>query len=210
MMLDLSAHFSETISDDNFFSWHVMLLPMQKHIHVGAYRTREDEMQIVSGRIDKPTVHFEAVPSRRVPKEMRQFIKWFNDSAPQCKNALPALARAAIAHLYFLAIHPFGDGNGRLARAISQKALMQAVNQPTFIVLSHIIQKNKKEYYAQLQKTNRTLMISEWVTYFAKTIIEAQSHTQQLVSFLVEKMHLYDRLRWRDYLKKDWMDLKGG
>lgn len=195
LMLELVADFSKPLSHDVLFSWHVMLLPMQWRIKVGTYRMHDEAMQVVSGSMHRPIVHFEAPPSKQVPKEMRQFIKWFNDSAPQEKNTLPTLARAAIAHLYFVTIHPFEDGNGRIARALAQKALMQSLNHPVFIALSHVIQKNKKKYYAQLQKTNRSLDISEWIHYFAHTILEAQQYTQKLISFLIEKARLYDRLR---------------
>ncbi|EKD77264.1 MAG: hypothetical protein ACD_42C00408G0009 [uncultured bacterium] len=195
LMLKLVADFSTPLSNDILFLWHLMLLPMQWRIKIGTYRTHSEAMQVVSGSIHKPIIHFEAPPSKQVPKEMRQFIKWFNESAPQGKNPLPALARAAIAHLYFITIHPFEDGNGRIARALAQKVLMQTLNHPVFITLSHIIQKNKKQYYAQLQKTNRDLNISEWMNYFAHTILEAQHYTQKLISFLINKARFYDRLR---------------
>ncbi len=195
MMLDLFRDFKKPLSNNMLLSWHFMLLSMQWQIQVGTYRSHADAMQIISGSIGKPTVHFEAPPSHQVKSEMQQFIKWFKNSAPSGKNPLPALTRAAIAHLYFLIIHPFEDGNGRIARAIAQKSLMQTIGQSAFIALSHVIQKNKKNYYAALQKTNRNLDISEWIDYFAKTILQAQTYTQQLISFLIEKMHLYDRLR---------------
>ena len=166
LMLKLVADFSTPLSNDILFLWHLMLLPMQWRIKIGTYRTHSEAMQVVSGSIHKPIIHFEAPPSKQVPKEMRQFIKWFNESAPQGKNPLPALARAAIAHLYFITIHPFEDGNGRIARALAQKVLMQTLNHPVFITLSHIIQKNKKQYYAQ-----------------------------KLISFLINKARFYDRLR---------------
>lgn len=95
---------------------------------IGRYRTGDEATEIVSGRIVDTRVYFEAPPSRRVPKEMARFVEWFNRTASE----LPALTRAGIAHLYFELIHPFADGNGRIGRAVAQKALAQAVGQPKF------------------------------------------------------------------------------
>ena len=85
----------------------------------------DEPMQVSSGARYAPKIHFEAPPSARVPKEMKRFVKWFNDSAPNSDSALPTLTRAGIAHLYFESIHSFEDGNGRIGRAIAEKALVQ-------------------------------------------------------------------------------------
>src|SRR3990167_3678610 len=195
MMLDLVHHYSKSLSQKQLFSWHLMLMSSQWRTRVGAYRMHTEAMQVVSGTPRRLKVHYEAPPSALVPKAMRDFIRWFNDTSPQGKNPLPAITRAAIAHLYFVSIHPFEDGNGRIARAIALKSLMQSLNQPSFIALSHVISLHKKEYYTQLQKTNHGLVISDWVQYFAKTVLEAQRYTQRMVLFLIEKMRLLVRLR---------------
>src|SRR5690554_7268163 len=96
-------------------------------------------------------VHFEAPLSEQVMQEMDGFMKWFQDTAPDGSNPLPALTRAGIAHLYFVCIHPLKDGNGRIGRAIAEKVLAQNFGQPTLIALSHTIQKHKKAYYDALE-----------------------------------------------------------
>ena len=118
-------------------------------------------MQIVSGAYHNPKIHFEAPPSRIVANEMKQFIDWFNTTK---LNTL-GLVRAAIAHIYFESIHPFEDGNGRIGRAISEKALSQNLGRPTLIALSETIEKNKKGYYQALHNASTTLDINEWILF---------------------------------------------
>ena len=98
--------------------------------NVGCYRTDVEPMQVVSGPIHAPIVHFEAPLSKYVPTEMKYFIKWFNRTAPDGSQPLPTFTRAGLAHLYFVSIHSFEDGNGRIARAIAEKALAQSIGQP--------------------------------------------------------------------------------
>jgi len=126
MMVDLYRSFAEPLSDDVLFSWHRLMFKDRQGLKdVGRYRTSRDAMEVVSGPIHAPTVHFEAAQSSRVPKEMARFAAWFNRTAPAGREPLPALTRAGIAHLYFESIHPFEDGNGRIGRAIAEKALAQ-------------------------------------------------------------------------------------
>jgi Fic family protein len=159
----------------------------------GRIRTSDDPMQIVSGPIHDPKVHFEAPPSGRVPAEMERFLKWFNGS----RNTVPALARSAIAHVYFESIHPFEDGNGRIGRAVSELALSQSVGKPVLLALSKTISSKKKVYYSELGKGNRTLDVADWVGYFSATVLEAQERAGQRVVFLVEKAKFFDRFRDR-------------
>src|SRR4030095_7648130 len=106
---------------------------------VGCYRTHVEPMQVISGPIGKATIHFEAPPSKIVKKEMDAFIKWFIKTAPDGIEPLPALTRAGIAHLYFVSIHPFEDGNGRIGRAISEKSLAQSLGQSALTGLAATI-----------------------------------------------------------------------
>ena len=108
---------------------------------------------------------------------------------------MPARASAGMAHLHFVCIHPFEDGNGRIGRAIAEKALSQCLGQPTLIALSHAIQERKKAYYESLEKNNKDNEITDWLVYFANTILEAQGYTQRLIDFLIEKSRLYEKLR---------------
>lgn len=100
-------------------------------------------MQTLSGELYEPNVHFEAPPSAQIQREMEQFIAWFNNSEQGQTRSLSALIRSGIAHLYFESIHPFEDGNGRIGRAISEKALSQHLKRPTLIVIAHIIEKTE-------------------------------------------------------------------
>jgi Fic family protein len=196
MMVDLFQNFAAPLDDETLFAWHTMLLSGDKATHViGGYRTHAEPMQVVSGADYRRTVHFEAPPSTRVPEEMRRFIYWFNATAPGEKNALPALTRAAHTHLYFECIHPFEDGNGRVGRALSEKALAQTIGQPSLIALAYTIERKRKDYYAVLERNNQNLEITEWMTYFANTILEAQSNTIKRVDFYVAKAKFYERFR---------------
>jgi Fic family protein len=152
-------------------------------------------MQVVSGPLHAPKVHFEAPPSSRMDAEMSAFVTWFNSTAPNGTSPRPALTRAGIAHLYFESIHPFEDGNGRIGRALAEKALAQCLGQPTLIALADTIGRHKKTYYDVLEQANRGNEITDWLVYFAGVLLEAQRQTQCRIEFLIEKTKLYDRLR---------------
>jgi Fic family protein len=149
---------------------------------------------VVSGSVDRRKVHFEAPPSKVIPQEMTAFNIWFNRTAPGGKQPLPALTRAGIAHLYFVSVHPFEDGNGRIGRAIAEKSLAQNLQRPTLIALAHTIEAKRKAYYAALERNNQRQEISDWLLYFAQTVLDAQEYTIRCVEFLIEKARLYDRL----------------
>jgi Fic family protein len=196
MMTELYQNFSSSLTHQTLFDWHNMLMQGNKNVgSIGCYRTHIDPMQVVSRALHKPKVHFEAPPSDKVGYEMNQFIEWFNDTVPDGKSPLPALTRAGIAHLYFVCIHPFEDGNGRIGRALIVKALSQNLEQPVLTALSYTIQKSRKLYYEALEENNKSLAITPWLIYFAKTVIDAQSYTQHLINFLIEKGKLYDRIK---------------
>jgi len=164
---------------------------------VGGYRTHAEAMQVVSGSTLKPTIHFEAPPSRSVAREMKVFVKWFNDTAPDGRHPLPGLTRAGIAHLHFVSIHPFEDGNGRIARALSEKALAQGLRQPSLLALAYTIERKRRAYYLALEKANKGNEISAWLTYFADVVLEAQANTIRRVEFYIAKARFHNRLRDR-------------
>jgi Fic family protein len=196
MMVDLYQNFATPLTDQAMFDWHKMLLSGDREIKViGGYRTHADAMQVVSGPIHKRTVHFEGPPSSRMPNEMKRFVAWFNDTAPGATNPLPALTRAGVAHLYFVCIHPFEDGNGRIGRALAEKSLAQNLGQPSLIALAYTIERKRKDYYAALERNNKDLEITAWMKYFAGTILEAQNNTIKRVDFYVAKAKLYEKLR---------------
>jgi Fic family protein len=196
MMVDLYQSCATPLTDQMLFDWHAMLLGGDRSINViGGYRTHADPMQVMSGADYKRSVHFEAPSSDRVPDEMKQFITWFNDTVPGGKSPLPALARAGIGHLYFESIHPFEDGNGRIGRALAEKSLSQNLGRPSLIALAYTIERERKNYYAALERNNKDNVITDWLSYFAETVLEAQTNTLKRVDFYVAKAKLYERLR---------------
>lgn len=196
MMVDLYRTFQEPLTHLKLFSWHEMVMKGRRDLDdMGRYRTHKEAMQVISGDIHNPKAHFEAPPSSRMAVEMEQFITWFNRTSSSGEASLPALGRAGIAHLYFESIHPFEDGNGRIGRAIAEKALAQSFGEPTLVALSYTIEKHKKRYYEALEKANKSNEVTDWLVYFAQTILEAQQYTQTYIEFLIEKTKLYDRLR---------------
>lgn len=206
VMVDVYREFDQPLHHDTLFQWHRKLLQGRTEIRdLGRYRTLEEPMQIVSqGRGGEAMrVHFEAPPSSRVPEEMSRFIDCFNGSAPGGSKPLPALARAGVAHLYFESIHPFEDGNGRIGRAISEKAIAQALGQVTFTSMAPVILSRRKAYYEVLGRASLTMEITEWLTWFAEAAIEGQLRTMGLVEFLLAKTRLLDRLRGQMNIRQE-------
>lgn len=195
MMVDLHRSFSEPLSHERLFVWHRMLAAGRRDlVEIGGYRRHDDPMQVVSGPLHAPKVHFEAPPSADIPREMDGFLDWFNRTAPDGAEPLPALTRAGLAHLRFVCIHPFEDGNGRIGRAIAEKALAQGFGQPTLTALAATILAKRKTYYDALERNNTLLEVTDWLTWFAATAIEAQRRGLALVDFMVEKARLLERL----------------
>ena len=126
---------------------------------------------------------------------MARFVKWFNRTGPNGRDALPALTRAGMAHIYFESIHPFEDGNGRIGRAISDKALAQSAGQPTLTALAATMLIRRKAYYAALEAANKDNDLTPWLSWFAGIAIEAQRRTAAQVEFLLDKTRLLGRLR---------------
>src|SRR5215472_7204505 len=196
MMVDVSRTFADPLSEEMIFNWHRMVMGGRHDVgDVGRYRTSGEPMQIVSGAMDAPKVHFEAPPSGDIPREMARFIDWFRQSGASGVKPLPALTRAGIAHLYFESIHPFEDGNGRIGRAIAKKALAQNVGQPTLIVLAATILAHRKSYFAALEAASQSSEVTNWLAWFAGITIEAQRRTLALIDFLLEKARMFDRLK---------------
>jgi Fic family protein len=196
MMANLYKRFGDPLTHDVMFAWHRMLMSGERRVQtVGDYRTHAEPMQVVSGRLHDPQIYFEAPPSSHMNAEMATFVAWFNDTAPAGRRPLPALTRAGIAHLYFVSIHPFEDGNGRIGRALAEKSLAQNLGQPTLIALAYTIERARKAYYAALHRNSRTIEITDWLAWFAETVLEAQRNTIRRVDFYIAKARLYERLR---------------
>ncbi len=188
MLIQVRDEYAIELSEIQLKQWHTSLLGNQKNIHAGKYRELKAPMQIISGSMYNPKIHYEAPPSARVPSEMERFITWFNDP-----TYLSPPVKAAVAHLYFESIHPFEDGNGRIGRAIAEKALSQGLNFPLSFSISMAIEKNRKAYYAALQKAEKSLEISEWIAWFLTMLIEAQAMADQMITWTIAKFHFYNR-----------------
>lgn len=196
LMIDVRNTWKEKLTKEKLFSWHTMVLKDAKKINTGAWRKHKEPMQVISGRVGKLKVHYEAPPSTRVPKEMDQFIDWFNETAPGGKKEIKkAPVRSAIAHMYFESIHPFEDGNGRIGRAIAEKALSQGIGRPVILSLSKTIEGDKKLYYGALEKAQRSNEITDWINYFVKAILSAQTEAEQQINFILKKAKFFDRYK---------------
>jgi len=162
--------------------------PLLNTLRIGDYR-QSDGMQIVSGRIDNPTVHYEAPPAAMVRQEMERFIDWFNKSRKD--ESLTGVERAAISHLWFETIHPYEDGNGRVGRAITDKALSQDIGYPTLACLSTAILEDHSTYYSELNKASTSLDITDWVKWFTRTTVRSYEIAMDKVDRVLDKARFW-------------------
>lgn len=196
MMLDATRNFQSPLSEPRLFDWHASLFPTGRNsigrITVGAWRTKESgPMQVVSGPIGMEKVHFEAPQAERLPAEMAQFLQWFNADDP----ADPVL-KAAIAHFWFVTVHPFEDGNGRIARAIADLALARADGTKCrFYSMSGQIEAERKAYYDQLERAQRGAMdITPWLEWFLRCLERALDGAEQTLAAVLYKARLWQRI----------------
>jgi len=193
LMVDVRQTYQEPLTKEKLFQWHEMLMMGSQGIQTGTWRSHEEPMQVISGAAGKEKIHFEAPPSKQIPKEMDKFILWFNDTAPNGnKEIKKAPVRSAIAHLYFESIHPFEDGNGRIGRAIAEKALSQTLKRPVLLSLSKTIEGNKRSYYHALEIGQRSNRITPWVKYFTETTLLAQRQAREWIDFTLKKTRFFD------------------
>ncbi len=179
MMVDMFRTYNEPLSHEMLFAWHGHVVGNRIDLEeIGGYRTGVEPMRIVSREGRKTRVHFEAPPADRVRMEMDRFLTWFNQSRR------PAIATAGIAHLWFESIHPFEDGNGRIGRALAEKALMRGVTKPCITSLASTISRRKDEYYKELDAAcrNQSHDATQWLSWFAAAAIEGNRYTEQCVN----------------------------
>lgn len=196
MMLDATQQYQQILSEDRMFGWHAALFPTGRSgmhkIKVGAWRdnTKDDPMQVVSGAMGKEKVHFEAPEADRLNTEMNQFINWFNED-----KGMDAVLKAAIAHLWFVTLHPFDDGNGRIARAIADMQLARADGTPQrFYSMSDQIRKERKEYYDILEATQKgSLDITRWLSWFLECLDRAIAATDNTLNGVLTKAKFWER-----------------
>ena len=197
MMVSVYREFDRPLDHRTLWDWHRMLMRERHRLNViGGYRRHAEPMQVVSGPDYRPSVHYVAPPSERMTMEMNRFIAWY-ERASAGRNRLAPLTCAGAAHLYFVFIHPFEDGNGRIGRALSEKALARALGQPSLIALARTIFRRRRAYYDALKAANESLDITGWLAWFAGIVLEAQTWSERRLIRTVEQTRLFDRLRDR-------------
>lgn len=196
MMLDATQRFRKPLTADRLFGWHASLFPTGRsgiqRIAVGAWRGEgAGPMQVVSGRIGRERVHFEAPFWDRLDAEMASFLAWF-----ERKDGVDPVLRAAIAHLWFVTIHPFEDGNGRIARAIADMALSRSEESPQrFYSMSAQIRIERKGYYEILEETQKgDLDITAWLVWFLLCLDRAFEGAEGILSSVLAKARVWERL----------------
>lgn len=200
LMLDATRHFDQPLTLARLFDWHQWLFPEQdsnlsaRPIRVGALRG-DDPMQVVSGRIDRPTVHFEAPPRLGLEQHLQTFLAWFEASRSQAN--LDPLLRAGIAHFWFVTLHPFDDGNGRLTRTITDLALAQGEAQAIrFYAMSASILEDRSGYYRVLENSQKaTVDITEWLEWFLKTLLRSLRQAMVRIESVLGKARFWQAHR---------------
>jgi Fic family protein len=195
MMMDATQNHQAPLSKRRLFSWHAAMFPtgrsgMQK-IRVGAWRNNADTdpMQVLSGPLGKERVHFEAPASEKLEREMKVFLEWFNEN-----TELDSVMKAGIAHFWYVTIHPFDDGNGRIARAITDLQLARSdQSKQRFYSMSAQIRKDRKEYYDILEKSQKgTLDITSWLEWFLACLDRALVSTEEVLSGVLRKAKFWE------------------
>ncbi|MBD1432302.1 Fic family protein [Sphingobacterium sp. DN00404] len=190
MMLDATQNADKAISKERFFGWHGALFPTGRSglYKIDVARWRRGDMQVVSGGMGREVVHFEAPKAERLEEEMKNLMAWFNTD-----SIIDPVLKAAIAHLWFVTIHPFDDGNGRIARALTDMQLSKAdgVNQ-RFYSMSAQIKQERKEYYAVLEKTQKgDTDITNWIVWFLHCLKQAIISSNTIIDKVVRKHHFW-------------------
>ncbi|QLB41506.1 MULTISPECIES: Fic family protein [Mannheimia] len=191
IMIDVLENWQQPLSFARLAQWHLWLFPYHTpHIKVGEIRG-EEPMQVVSGRLDKPKVHFEALPRQELEVALSRFIEWFNSSLHDI--SLDPLIRAGICNLWFLTIHPFDDGNGRLARALTDLTLTQADQQSIRLyAFSFTILQKRNEYYRLLEESQKgSPNITQWLSWFLTTLIESIESSLVQIERLLAKSRFW-------------------
>ncbi len=197
MMLDATGHYDRPLTDERLFGWHAALFPTGRSgmskIRTGAWRNESaGPMQVISGPVGKEKVHFEAPKSKRLNREMTAFLKWFEG-----KDATDLVLKAGLAHLWFVTIHPFEDGNGRIARAIADMALARSEHSAQrFYSMSAQIKQKHKEYYDILERTQKDSMdVTPWMLWFLDCLGRAIDGAHDTLKGVLDKARFWDRIK---------------
>ncbi len=202
LMLDAIQHCQQPLSLARLEQWHRWLFPddQPRLINLRVGQLRGDEpMQVVSGRLDKPRIHFEAPPKAALDKELAQFIAWFNLPSD---GVIDPLIRAAVTHLWFITLHPFDDGNGRITRALTDMTLAQADAQSIrLFAMSSSILDNRADYYRILEQTQRgDLDITEWILWFLQTLNQSVQKANASIDATLNKKRFWQTFAEENFL----------
>jgi Fic family protein len=197
MMLDATRRYDQPLTDERLFAWHASLFPTGRsgmtRIRAGAWRDDgSGPMQVVSGPMGKEHVHFEAPKAERLDREMEAFLDWFEADS----GADPVL-KAGLAHLWFVTVHPFDDGNGRIARAIADMALARSESSPQrFYSMSAQVRQERKAYYDILEDTqNGTMDVTPWMEWFLGCLGRAIDGAETALGAILAKARFWERIR---------------
>ena len=196
MMLDATRHYGQPLTAERLFSWHASLFPTGRSgmtkIRAGAWRDDSTgPMEVVSGPVGKERVHFQAPPAPRLGAEMKAFLNWFN-----ANGEIDPVLKAGLAHLWFVTIHPFDDGNGRIARAIADMALARSENSSQrFYSTSAQIRQERNAYYNVLEQTQKgTMNVTPWMQWFLGCLGRAIDGAQTALGAILAKARFWDSI----------------
>jgi len=194
MMLDATQKFAEPLTVERLFAWHAALFPTGRsgmsRIAVGGWRNDEKgPMQVVSGPLGRERIHYQAPPAKRLPREMQAFLEWFEG-----RERLDPVLKAGLAHLWFVTIHPFDDGNGRIARAITDLLLARSEdNAQRFYSMSAQIRLERKAYYDILEITQKGgLDVTAWLVWFLECVARAFDHAEEILASVLKKARFWE------------------
>lgn len=193
LIIEVQNSYSKPLTEETLLKWHQILMSNEERINSGQFRTGSEPMQVVSGRYGDFTVHYEAPPAKDLSKLILQFFNWYQYFSEEGLGRIgEAMLFSSIVHLYFETLHPFEDGNGRIGRALAEKALADKLKIPIFISLSKEIEKDKNRYYSELKKAQRNSNITDWVSYFFNILQEALLDSKNVVLFTLKKVNFFD------------------
>ena len=196
VMIDATQNYMQPLTAERFFNWHAALFPTGRSgvykITVADWRQGAEPMQVISGAMGKEKIHYQAPDSDHVPYQMKLFLEWVNGN-----QKIDPVLKAAIAHLWFVTIHPFDDGNGRISRTITDLFLARADEMPhRFYSMSAEIRKQRKRYYEMLEKTQKgSLDITNWLEWFLDCLEAALLDTEKSISTILQKAAFWDKYR---------------
>jgi Fic family protein len=196
MMLDATRHYDQPLTTERLFAWHASLFPTGRSgmhtVRVGAWRDDSNgPLEVISGPVGKEHIHFQAPPAKRLDGQMQAFLDWFNASADN-----DPVLKAGLAHLWFVTVHPFDDGNGRIARAIADMALARSEKSPQrFYSMSAQIRQERAAYYDILEQTQKgTMNVTRWMEWFLGCLGRAIDGAQSTLGAVLAKARFWEHI----------------